>query len=225
MEQERPKRRVKKDESTKRPRVKSNKPKTKAIGYIRVSTGRQDYENQKLGILEMANKRGLNLDFVEEKVSGKVPYKERKLGKVIDTLKQGDVLIVSELSRLGRSMLEIMALLCELSEKGIKVFAVKGNYTLDNSIQSKILSMVLCMAAEIEKDLISQRTKEALALKKAQGVKLGRPKGPGKSKLDGKEDDIKQLLDKKVSVASIAKIYECSWPTMDNFIKKKVLKS
>ncbi|MCP4986934.1 MAG: recombinase family protein, partial [Colwellia sp.] len=156
---------------------------------------------------------------------GKVSYKERELGKIIETLKPNDIIIVSELSRLGRSMLEIMELLCRLSEKGIKVYAVKGNYHLNgNSIQSKIMTMVLCMASEIERDLISQRTKEALARLKKEGVKLGRPKGvPGKSRLDGKEEDIKKLLDKKVSKASLAKIYDVSWITMDNFIKKKVL--
>lgn len=198
----------------------------KVVGYLRVSTGPQDLENQKLGILDLANRNHWKIDFVEEKVSGKVSYKDRELGSTIKTLSQGDVIIVSELSRLGRSMLEIMQLLCELSDRGIKVYAVKGNHKVDDSIQSKVMTMVLCMAAEIERDLISQRTKEALARKKREGVILGRPKGvPGKSKLDEKEDEIRHLfLDKKVSKASLAKIYDCSWPTMDNFIKKKVIK-
>lgn len=193
----------------------------KVIGYLRVSNGNQDLENQKFGILEMANSNHWKMDLIEEKVSGKVSYKDRKLGEIINNLNKGDIIIVSELSRLGRSMLEIMQLLCELAERGIKVFAVKGNHKVDDSIQSKIMTMVLCMAAEIERDLISQRTKEALARKKKEGIKLGRPKGvPGKSKLDDKADEIRKLLDKKVNVASLAKIYDCSWPTMDNFIKK-----
>ncbi len=198
----------------------------RAIGYLRISTSQQDLENQKLGILELSNKNNWKVEFVEETVSGRVSYRERMLGKIVDNLKSGDVIIVSELSRLGRSMLEIMELLCRLSEKGIKVYAVKGNYHLNgNSIQSKIMTMVLCMASEIERDLISQRTKEALARLKKEGVKLGRPKGvPGKSRLDGKEDDIKKLLDKKVSIASLAKIHDVSWITMDNFIKEKVFK-
>ena len=151
--------------------------------------------------------------------------KERELGKVVTTLSKGDVLIVSELSRLGRSMLEIMTLLCQLAEKGVRVYAIKGNHKVEDSIQSRIMTMVLCMAAEIEKELISQRTKEALQRKKQEGMTLGRPKGvPGKSKLDGKEEDIKNLLDKNVGIASLAKIYDCSWPTMKNFIEKKVLK-
>lgn len=105
----------------------------------------------------------------------------------------------------------VMRLLSELLEKGIRVYANKGNYKLDNSIQSKIMTMVLCMVMEIERDLISQRVKEALARKKKEGVKLGRPKGvPGKSKLDDKKAEIKTLQDKKVSIASLAKIYDCS---------------
>lgn len=199
--------------------------KMKVIGYLRVSTEGQDLENQRFGILDLAHKNKWHVQFVEEKVSGKVSYKDRELGKTIETLRQGDILIVTELSRLGRSMTEIMRLLSDLLEKGIRVYAIKGNYKLDNSIQSKIMTMVLCMAMEIERDLISQRVKEALARKKKEGVKLGRPKGvPGKSKLDDKEAEIKTLLDKKVAIASLAKIYDCSWPTMKNFINKKILK-
>jgi DNA invertase Pin-like site-specific DNA recombinase len=196
----------------------------KVIGYLRVSTNGQELENQKLGILKFANEQGWKVDFIEETVSGRVSYKERELGRVVSTLSKDDVLIVSELSRLGRSMLEVMTLLCELSDRGIKVYAIKGNHRVDNSIASKVMTMVLCMASEIERDLISQRTKEALQKKKQEGVTLGRPKGvPGKSRLDGKEEEIKKLLDKDVGIASLAKIYDCSWPTMANFIKKKIL--
>ena len=197
--------------------------KNKIIGYLRVSTGEQDLQNQKNGILELANKNGWKVEFKEEKVSGKVSYKERLLGNIIEGLQQGDILLVSELSRLGRSMLEIMTLLRELSEKKIRVYSIKGNYELSgDSIQSKVMTMVFCMASEIERDLISQRTKEALKRKKDEGVKLGRPKGPGKSKLDDKIEEIKCLYEKKVSVASLGKIYNCSWPTMSNFIQNKI---
>ena len=193
------------------------------IGYLRVSTGQQDLENQKLGILQLANSNHWKVDFVQETISGAVPYSERELGKIIAILQQGDILIVSELSRLGRSMLEIMKLLYELMEKGIHVYAIKGNYKLDNSLQSKILSMVLCMASEIERDLIRQRTKEALARKKAEGVKLGRPKGvPGKSKLDDKIDEIRMFLGKGLNVTALAKIYGCAWSTMKDFLEKKI---
>ena len=201
----------------------SKNAKPKVIAYLRVSLGMQDLENQKLGILELANKNHWKVEFVEEKISGSVPYKDRLLKQVVDGLKSGDILAVAELSRLGRSMLEIMSLLCELKEKGIKVYSVKGNYELNgNSLTSKVMTMVFCMASEIERDLISSRTKEALARKKMEGVILGRPKGPGKSRLDGKEAEIKRLLDKKVGIASIAKIYDITWPAMKNFINKKI---
>ena len=133
-------------------RIKKEEP--KVIGYLRVSTGRQDLENQKLGILELANKKGWKLEIFEETVSGKVSYKYRKLGKLIDSLNSGDVLVLPELSRLGRSMLEILTLLCDLKRRNIKIYVVKGGYELNgDSIQSKIITAVLCMAAEIERDL------------------------------------------------------------------------
>lgn len=193
------------------------------IGYVRVSTGGQDLENQKLGILDHANRNGWKVEFIEEKVTGTSSYTERELGKVIPLLGSGDIIIVSELSRLGRSMLEIMTLLCDLAKRSIKVLSIKGNLELSgDSIQSKVMTMVLCMASEIERDLISLRTKEALARKKRDGIKLGRPKGPGKSKLDGKLEEIRLLHGKRVSVASLAKIYDCTWPTMKNFVDKKL---
>lgn len=195
----------------------------RVVGYLRVSTGIQDLENQKLGILDLVNKNGWRIDLVEEKASGTLNYKNRTLGAIVQDLNKGDLLIVSELSRLGRSMLEVITLLHELGQKGVKVFSVKGNYELNgDSLQSKVMTMVLCMVAEIERELISLRTKEALASKRQQGIKLGRPKGPGKSKLDAKIEEIKTLYKKGVSVTSLSKIYDCSWPTMGNFVRKKV---
>ncbi len=111
-------------------------------------------------------------------------WKERQIFTVLNQLGKGDVLLISEFSRLGRSMLEIMEIILFAIEKEIKMYTVKGNWQLDDTIQSKIMAMVFAMAAEIERDLISQRTKEALRVKKANGMILGRPKGPGKSKLD-----------------------------------------
>jgi DNA invertase Pin-like site-specific DNA recombinase len=143
---------MKKDVSSLPPRV---------IGYLRVSTGGQDLGNQQLGILHFANDHGWKVELFQETVSGRVSYKDRGLGSIVQELKANDVLIVSELSRLGRSMLEIITLLCELSDRGVKVFAIKGNHKVDNSIQSKVMTMVLCMAAEIERELISQRTKSS----------------------------------------------------------------
>ncbi|MHC4455271.1 MAG: recombinase family protein, partial [Planctomycetota bacterium] len=197
----------------------------KIIGYLRISTSKQDLENQKYVVLKLANTKGWRkVDFVEEQVSGRVSYKKRLLGNLLNDLQKSDVLIVSELSRLGRSVLEILEILKVSSEKGIKIFGVKENREINgNSIESKILSTMLAMVSEIERDLISRRTKEALARKKAQGFKLGRPKGvPGKSKLDGKEEEIKKFLNKGLNVTALAKIYDVSWTAMKNFLNKKV---
>ena len=149
--------------------------KPKVIGYLRVSTGDQELEKNKSDILRLANHLNLGqVNFVEEIVSGKVSWKKRKIAKIIEDFKKDDTLMVSELSRLGRSMLECMEIFSVAVEKGVRVYAVKGNWSLDSSIQSKIVAMAFSMASEIERDLISQRTKEALRYKKEQGIKLGR---------------------------------------------------
>ena len=168
---------------------------TKTIAYLRVSTTDQDLQKNKADILHLANEKGLGkVHWVEETVSGRVSWKKRKTAEIIDELGDGDILIVSELSRLGRSMLECMEILSIASEKGIHIYAVKGNWQLDDSIQSKIIAMAFSMAAEIERDLISQRTKEALAARRRAGKPLGRPRGPGKSKLDQYRPEIEALL-------------------------------
>ena len=197
----------------------------RTYAYIRVSTDRQDLENQKYAILQFANDKKLgNVEFIEEAVSGKVSWKKRKLKELIDKLQKGDNLIVAELSRLGRSMLEIMELLNILLQKGVNIYVVKGNYELKDDIQSKVLAFAFSLASEIERELISQRTKEALAKRKAEGKKLGRPKGSYSSKLDNKKEYIKELLDKGVSIASIAKILGVHYNTAWNYIKSRNLK-
>ena len=198
---------------------------SKTYAYIRVSTDKQDLENQKYSILEYANKKKLgNVEFIEETVSGKVSWKNRKLKDLIMQLQKGDNLIVAELSRLGRSMLEIMELLNVLLSKGVNIYVVKGNYELKNDIQSKVLAFAFSLASEIERELISQRTKEALARVKSEGKKIGRPKGSYSSKLDEKREYIEELLDKGVSIASIAKILGVHYQTMRNYIKRRKLK-
>jgi len=149
---------------------------------------------------------------------------EIKIAKILEELKEGDNLIVSELSRIGRSMLEIVQVLSLAMEKGIHVHAVKSNWQLDDSIQSKIMAMVFSMAAEIESDLISKRTKEALKAKKAQGIKLGRPKGPGKSKLDKFRLEIEALLNNGSAQKFIAKRYGITEANLSLWIKKHNLK-
>jgi DNA invertase Pin-like site-specific DNA recombinase len=195
------------------------------IGYLRVSTIDQDIEKNKADILKLANDKDLGkVYFTEEKASGKISWKKRKIADIIEKLKDGDTIIVSELSRLGRSMLECMEILSIASQKKINIYAVKGNWQLDHTIQSKIIAMAFSMAAEIERDLISQRTKEALRARKAAGKPLGRPKGPGKSKLDKYRPEIEALLSNGSTQKFIAKRYGTTEANLHNWLKKRGLK-
>ena len=205
----------------------ADKKSRKAIGYLRVSTGEQELEKNKSDILRLANELDLGrIRFVEEKISGKVSWRKRKIAEILDELEKGDALIVSELSRLGRSMLECMEILSLALHKGISVYSVKGKWKLDNSIQSKIVAMAFSMAAEIERDLISQRTKEALRYKREQGIKLGRPRGAGKSKLDQFRPEIEALLANGSTQKYIANRYDATEATVSNWVKKnKILRS
>jgi DNA invertase Pin-like site-specific DNA recombinase len=199
------------------------KPKT--VAYLRVSTDEQDIEKNKYDILHLANEKGLGkVQWIEETISGRVSWKKRKIAQVLDELQQGDHLLVSELSRLGRSMLECMEILSIASQKEINIYAVKGNWQLDNSIQSKIIAMAFSMAAEIERDLISQRTKEALAAKKKAGVKLGRPKGIGKSKLDQYRPEIEALLSSGSSQRFLAHRFGTTEANLSRWMQKHQLK-
>ena len=154
---------------------KSTSSTPRTIGYLRVSTEAQDLDKNRADILALANREDLGrVDFVEEKVSGKTPWRKRKIAAVLDELREGDVLIVSELSRLGRSMLECMEILSIAAARRIRVYAIKGNWRLDDTIQSKIVAMAFSMAAEIERDLISARTTEALRARKSLSYEFGR---------------------------------------------------
>lgn len=195
--------------------------KSQTIAYLRVSTTDQDLEKNKFDILQLANEKGLgHVQWVEETVSGRVSWRKRQIAGVLEQLQSEDNLIVSELSRLGRSMLECMEILSIASQKGIKVYAVKGNWRLDNSIQSKIIAMAFSMAAEIERDLISQRTKEALAARKKAGIILGRPGGIGKSKLDAYRPEIEALLANGSKQSFIAKRYGTTEPNLSRWLRK-----
>lgn len=201
------------------------KPAMKAVGYLRVSTGEQELEKNKADILRLANDANLGrVRFVEEKISGKISWHKRKVAEILEELVKGDAIIVSELSRLGRSMLECMEILSLALTKGVSVYSVKGNWKLDNSIQSKIVAMAFSMAAEIERDLISQRTKEALRYKKEQGIKLGRPPGPGKSKLDQYRPEIEALLANGSTQKYIARRYGATEATISNWVKKNKIR-
>ena len=193
----------------------------RTVAYLRVSTIDQNTEKNKKEILLFTNERKFgNVEFVEETVSGKKSWKEREIKNLIDNLNERDRLIVSELSRLGRSMLEIMEILAIAKEKGIHIYALKGNWELDGTVQSNVLAMAFAMAAEIEHDLISSRTKEALQARKAAGVKLGRPIGPGKSKLDPFREEIVALLKNGSTKTYLAKKYNTSLPNFYNWLGK-----
>ena len=194
---------------------------TKTIAYLRVSTTDQDVEKSKSDILHLANEKGLGkVEWIEEQASGRISWRKREVSQALEELQSGDNLVVSELSRLGRSMLECMEILSIASQMKINIYTVKGNWQLDQSIQSKILAMAFAMAAEIERDLISQRTKEALAAKKRAGMKLGRPKGSGKSKLDKYRPEIEALLATGSTQRYIASRFNTTESNLSRWMKK-----
>ena len=191
--------------------------------YIRVSTDKQDGANQKIGIESLCRKKNLHIDkYVDDEgVSGTKEPGKRKLGELLKELKEGDVIIASEISRLGRSLFMIMRILEECMNKGVKLYTVKDGYELGDNIASKVLAFAFGLSAEIERNLISQRTKEALARKKAEGVVLGRPIGKrsAKVKLTGREKKIKALLAAKIPKIQIARRMDVDRNTLYKFLK------
>ncbi len=193
----------------------------RTIGYLRVSTNDQDLDKNKADILCRANELRLgNVDWVEEKVSGVKDWRKRKFGEVFSTLGEGDAVIVSELSRLGRSTLQILEIMKLAQERDIAVHAVKGSWSLNGTMESKIVLTMFAMISEIERDLISQRTKEGLRARKAAGIKLGRPKGPGKSKLDKHRVEIEALLQIGSTKTFVAKRFKTSVSNLHGWLKR-----
>ena len=193
-------------------------------GYIRVSSDKQTVENQRFEINNFCKAQNIVIDgWIEETISGTKAYDKRELGKLLKKVQKGDLIICAELSRLGRNLFMIMEILNICMTKEAKVWTIKDNYRLGDDIQSKVLAFAFGLSAEIERNLISQRTKEALARKKAEGVILGRPKGrknsPDKYKLSGKETLISELLKEGVSKRTIAKICKVDRNTLARFIK------
>lgn len=194
-------------------------------GYIRVSTDKQTLENQRYDINQFCERNVFVIDkWIEETISGAKDLNDRKLGKLLKKMKKDDVLICSELSRLGRNLLMIMGILNECMNRDIQVWTIKDNYRLGSDINSKVLAFAFGLSAEIERNLISQRTKEALARKKAEGVILGRPKGrkSTKTKLTGQAKKIKELLDKNVSFSAIGRILNVHRLTVSKFVKERL---
>ncbi|MCY4216775.1 MAG: master DNA invertase Mpi family serine-type recombinase [Flavobacteriaceae bacterium] len=196
-------------------------------GYIRVSTDKQTVENQRFEINRFCQEETLVVDrWIKETISGAKNIEDRKLGRLLKRLKKDDILVCTELSRLGRNLLMIMGVLNQCMKNEVQLWTIKDNYRLGNDINSKVLAFAFGLSAEIERNLISQRTKEALARKKAEGVILGRPKGSksSKTKLTGKEKQIKELLDKRVSYSAISRILNVHRLTVSKFVKERGLK-
>lgn len=194
-------------------------------GYIRVSSDKQTVENQRFEILRFCEKEKILVDgWIEKTVSGTKTYDKRQLGKLLNKVKANDLIICSELSRLGRSLFMIMEILNQCMSKDCRVWTIKDGYRLGDDIQSKVLAFAFGLSAEIERNLISQRRKEALARKRAEGVVLGRPKGrkSSKLKLSGKEEIVRELRGQKVSIREIAKIYKVDRNTVSKFIREKL---
>ena len=196
------------------------------IAYLRISTTHQDTENQKLGVLEYCRRKKIgNVEYVEDTSSGLLHWKKRPIGNIIEKAKSGDKIIVSEISRLGRSTQQVLDILAEAAIKKVSVHIAKGEMVMDSSMQSTIIATILGLVAQIEREFISSRTKEALAKLKATGKQLGRPKGEARFlKLDARKDQITEYLKKRVSKRSIAKIIECSEQTLYTWIRRRYTK-
>ena len=190
--------------------------------YIRISTDHQNAQNQQHEISTYAQQHNLSIDrWISETISSRTPLTERKLGKLLKKLKKGDVLIATELSRLGRNLLEVMGILQHCLEKDCQIWTLKENYRLGADIQSKVLAFAFSLAGELERQLISERTKNSLKRLKDEGKHLGRPYGFSYLKLEKKHNTIVELLNKGVSKAEIARLMNCSWVTLHRYIKSR----
>lgn len=196
-------------------------------GYIRVSTGKQTLENQKLEIRRYCRMRRLrNVQWVQETVSGTRAAEKRKLGGLIQAARGGDIVVIAEISRLGRSLLMILNVLQSFLERGVEVRSIKEGYELGDNIQSKVLAFAFGLSAEIERQLISERTKAGLVRAVREGKKLGRPKGkkPSRYKLTGKGGYIRREREKGRTKSELARELGVTWVTLDKYMKKLGIK-
>lgn len=193
------------------------------IAYIRVSTQEQSYQGQRYEIETWCRQNGISVDkWVEEKVSGMRNVQDRTLGKVIGKMKEGDLLVCTELSRLGRNMMMVMSILNRCSEKNIRIRSIKDNFELSDSLQSKIIAFAFSLAAEIERNLIAERTREALAAKKAEGIKLGRPRGKSRERqrYDHMREYVLRMLEQKRPRREIAKRVGIHPNTLSRYLRE-----
>ena len=199
----------------------------KTIAYLRISTAGQDCNNQRLAILDYAHRHRMTIDeFVSIQVSSRKTLRQRGILELLNSLEPEDILLVSELSRLGRSVGQVIQMVDYLIKNRIRFVAIKESIEVSGKqdIQTKVMVTMFSLFAEIERDLISERTKEGIAAARAKGKIIGRPKGAlGKSKLDGREGEIRLLLEKEVGITSIAKIMEVSRTALRHFIKTRKL--
>ncbi|WP_064256348.1 recombinase family protein [Rhodococcus sp. HS-D2] len=200
----------------------------RVVAYIRVSTDGQDTNNQLTGIKQYAEREHIEIsEIVGETISGyKSHLTERKFSEVVQELERGDTLIVSETSRISRRLLDVLNTIQQLLDRGISVIAVKESIVFRDDINSKVLAFAFGLSAEIERNLISARTREALARKKAEGVRLGRPPGtlkPENLKLWGKDEEIIELRLKRVSKSAIARMFDVNRETLSRYMKRREL--
>jgi DNA invertase Pin-like site-specific DNA recombinase len=199
------------------------------VGYVRISTEQQDAVTQRQEILEYVKRNRLRIDrFIEiESWSAHKSMKSKGAGRLLSRLKKGDALIVSELSRLGRSIIEVISNVNDLANRGVRFIAIKQGLDLKGpeDAESRVTVSVISLLADLERDLISNRTRKALAVKREQGVILGRPRGSlGKSKLDSRKSEIIDLLKDRASYSFMARRFRVSLPTVINFIKSRRLR-
>jgi DNA invertase Pin-like site-specific DNA recombinase len=188
-------------------------------GYIRVSTDKQSVENQKFEIQNFCAKEKVTIDgWIEETISGVKSYDKRKLGTLLSNIQKDDRIICSEISRLGRSLYMIMEILSRCMSVGAFIWTIKGNFRLGDTIDSKVLAFAFGLSAEVERDMISQRTIDSLKLRRSQGIALGRPK---LSKLTFKESEIVKFSNLGISITDTAKYLKVSRSTLQTFIKDK----
>jgi len=196
-------------------------------GYVRVSTDKQTVDNQRFEIERFCSKNNIKIEqWIEETISGTKSPEKRLLGPLLAEVKKDDLIVCSELSRLGRSLFMIMSILNHLMLNGVRIWTIKDDYRLGDNIQSKVLAFAFGLSAEIERDLVSQRTKEALARKRAEGVVLGRPLGKKSShvKLSGHEKEIQILLDNHTSKSAIGRIFGVNRLTVNSFLRERMPK-